>query len=152
VGLIVRGDPTKAHAGDRAVSQTLEVKTARRTQMVDITAEVARLVAAAGVAEGVCHLYVPHTTAGITINENDDPDVPRDIEAALDRLVPKEGPYKHCEGNADSHIKSTLTGVSQSVPIEGGRLALGRWQAVFFCEFDGPRRREVRVKIVPDPS
>ncbi len=101
---------------------------------------------------GVCHIYVPHTTAGVTINENDDPDVARDIEAMLDRLVPKDGPYQHWEGNADSHIKSALTGVSQTVMIEGARLALGRWQAIFFCEFDGPRERQVRVKILPDPA
>ncbi len=105
-----------------------------------------------GVAAGLCHLYVPHTTAGITINENDDPAVPRDIEAALDRLVPRDGRYEHAEGNADSHIKSTLVGASTSVEIEGGRLLLGRWQAVFFCEFDGPRQRQLRVKIVPDPG
>ena len=99
---------------------------------------------------GVCHLYVPHTTAGITINEGDDPDVARDIEAALDRMVPREAGYKHYEGNADSHIKSSLVGVSQRVLIEGGRLVLGRWQAVFFCEFDGPRAREVHLKIERD--
>ena len=144
------GPTTKAAIG--WLTRTLAVKTEQRTQLVDITAEVRKLVAESGCANGVCHLYVPHTTAGITINENDDPDVPRDIEAALDRLVPKDGPYKHWEGNADSHIKSTLTGVSQSVQIEGGRLVLGRWQAIFFCEYDGPRQREVRVKIVPDPA
>ncbi len=136
----------------RAHDCVLRVKTARRTQLVDITGEVARAVAESGIGAGVCHLYVPHTTAGITINENDDPAVPRDIEAALDRLVPQNASYQHWEGNADSHIKSTLTGVSRSVPVEHGRLALGRWQAVFFCEFDGPRERQVRVKIVADPA
>ena len=130
--------------------QVLNVRTARRTQLVDITREVEKLVSASGVSGGVCHLYVPHTTAAITINENDDPDVPRDIETMLDRLVPKDAGYKHYEGNADAHIKSTLVGVAQIVHIEGGRLQLGRWQAIFFCEFDGPRQREVRVKIVPD--
>ena len=132
-------------------TRVLEVKTTRRTHLLDITAEVEKLVAASGIQQGVCQLYVPHTTAGITINESDDPDVARDIEATLDRLVPKDGPYKHWEGNADSHIKSTLTGVSQTVPIEDGRLALGRWQGIFFCEFDGPRQRQVRVRIIPDP-
>ncbi len=117
---------------------------------MDITSDVQKLVSESGIASGVCHLYVPHTTAGLTINENDDPDVPRDIEAALDRLVPRSGDYKHREGNADAHIKSTLTGVSQRVFIEDGRLALGRWQAIFFCEFDGPRDRRVRIKIIPD--
>jgi len=134
----------------RAASCTLQVKTARRTQLLDITREVQRAVREAGVRSGVCHLYVPHTTAGITINENADPDVPRDIEGAMDRLVPKDGPYKHCEGNADAHIKSTLTGVSLSVEIAGGELQLGRWQGIFFCEYDGPRQREVRVRFVRD--
>ena len=133
------------------LSRALAVKTARRTQLVDITGEVRKLVAESGVRHGVCQLYVPHTTAGLTVNEGDDPDVARDIEAALDRLVPKDAPYRHGEGNADSHIKSALTGVSQTIPVEDARLALGRWQAIFFCEFDGPRQREVRVKIIPDP-
>ena len=131
---------------------TLTVKTSRRTELVNITAEVARLVAASGVTSGICYLYVPHTTAGVTINEGDDPDVARDIEAALDRMVPRDAGYKHYEGNSDSHIKSSLVGVSQSVLIGGGRLLLGRWQAIFFCEFDGPRHREVHLKIQPDAN
>ncbi|MBI1749807.1 MAG: YjbQ family protein [Acidobacteria bacterium] len=132
------------------MTRTLRVKTSRRTELQDITSAVQRVIHEAGVASGVCHLYVPHTTAGITINENADPDVPRDIEAAMDRMVPKDGPYKHFEGNADAHIKATLTGVSQSVQIENGELQLGRWQGIFFCEYDGPRQREVRVRIVRD--
>jgi len=142
--------PLKAAA--RSLLHTLEVKTTRRTELADVTAEVARLVAASGVTHGVCHLYVPHTTAGVTINEADDPDVARDIEATIDGLIPRSGPYRHAEGNADSHIKSSLAGVSQSVLIENGRLLLGRWQGIFFCEFDGPRHRQLRVKIVPDPT
>jgi secondary thiamine-phosphate synthase enzyme len=133
-------------------AQTIGVKTSRRTELVNITAEVARRVAASGIANGLCHLYVPHTTAGLTINEGDDPDVARDIEATLDRLVPRDAAYKHYEGNADSHVKTTLVGVSQTVFIEGGRLALGRWQAIFFCEFDGPRSREVHLKIQAAPG
>jgi len=129
----------------------LEVRTSRRTELKDVTAEIQRVLDESGCASGICYLYVSHTTAGLTINEGDDPAVARDIEATLDRLVPRKASYEHLEGNADSHVKSTLTGVSQSVLIENGRLALGRWQAIFFCEFDGPRRREVRVKIVPDP-
>ena len=143
--------PSTQHS-PRTFTRVLAVKSSRRTHLVDITSDVARAVADSGVRAGLCHLYVPHTTAGITINENDDPAVPRDIETALDRLVPRDAGYKHLEGNADSHIKSTLTGVSRSVPIKEGRLLLGRWQAIFFCEFDGPRRREVQVKIVPDPG
>ncbi len=145
-------DSPSAKRAVAARARVLEVKSTRRTELVDITAEVEKVVAASGVAHGICHLYVPHTTAGITVNESDDPDVARDIEAALDRLVPKNGAYKHWEGNADSHIKSALTGVSQTIHIEDGRLALGRWQGIFFCEFDGPRRRQVRVRVVPDPA
>jgi secondary thiamine-phosphate synthase enzyme len=141
-------------ASQRAGSlrRTLAVKTSRRTQLLDITSDVSRVVAESGVKNGLCCLYTPHTTAGITINENDDPDVPRDIESTLDRLVPSGAGYRHREGNADSHIKSTLTGVSQTVFIEEGQLVLGRWQAIFFCEFDGPRHREVHVKILRDET
>ena len=144
----IAGRASKAHS--RGLVRLLGLKTAQRTDLVDITREVEEIVAESGIAEGECHLYVPHTTAGITINENDDPDVARDIATALDRLVPKDARYHHLEGNADSHVKSALTGVAQTIPIEGGRLLLGRWQGIFFCEFDGPRQRQVRVKIVPD--
>ena len=132
--------------------ETLHLKTSRRTEWVNITAEVSHYVAASGVSSGVCQVYIPHTTAGVTINEGDDPDVARDMEAAFDRLVPREAGYKHYEGNSDSHIKASMVGCSQNVWIENGRLRLGRWQAIFFCEFDGPRNREVLVKIVPDPA
>jgi secondary thiamine-phosphate synthase enzyme len=133
-------------------TETLRLKTSRRTEWVNITSEVNRCVVSSGVSAGVCHLYVPHTTAGVTVNEGDDPDVARDMEAAFDRMVPRDAGYKHYEGNSDSHIKATLVGSSQSVWIEHGRLRLGRWQSIFFCEFDGPRDREVLVKIVPDPA
>jgi len=129
---------------------TLRVKTTRRTQLVDVTAEVQKTVKESGVAAGVCYLYVPHTTAGIVINEHADPDVASDVEAALARLIPHQGPYRHSEGNSDSHIKTVLTGASQVVLLEGGRLALGRWQGIFFCEFDGPRERTLWIKIVAD--
>lgn len=134
----------------RELRKTVTLKTVKRTELVDITRDVANFVKESGVRSGICCIFVPHTTAGVTINENDDPDVPRDIENALDRLVPKDAGYKHWEGNADSHIKSTLTGVSQTIHIEDGRLMLGRWQAVFFCEYDGPRQREVHLKIIRD--
>jgi secondary thiamine-phosphate synthase enzyme len=130
--------------------QTLIVKTDRRTQLVDVTAQVQKAVASSGVASGTCYLYVPHTTAAITINECADPDVARDVEGALDRLVPKTGPYRHSEGNSDSHVKAVLVGSSEIVLVEGGKLALGRWQGVFFCEFDGPRERRLQVKVVAD--
>lgn len=131
---------------------TLTVKTDRRTQAIDVTAQVKRVVRESGVQSGVCHLYVPHTTAAIFINENADPDVARDIEATLDRLVPLAGDYRHAEGNADSHIKSILVGASQCVLIENGQLVLGRWQGIFFCEWDGPRERRLLVKIARDAS
>jgi secondary thiamine-phosphate synthase enzyme len=134
----------------KAFTQTLEVKSQRRTQLLDVTVDVQRAVVASGVQHGLCHLYVSHTTAAITINESADPDVARDIEASLDRLVPPDGPYKHFEGNADSHVKSSLVGVSQTISIENGHLLLGRWQGIFFCEFDGPRTRHLHLRIVPD--
>src|SRR5512145_1333246 len=133
-------------AGWRVVA----VETSARTQIKDITREVARVVKESGVENGACQLYVPHTTAGIVINESDDPDVARDIGDALDRLVPRNAGYKHYEGNADSHIKASLVGSSQVVPIEGSKLGLGRWQGILFAEFDGPRRREVKVRIAAD--
>ena len=130
--------------------QTLHVKTDRRTQLVDVTAQVQKAVASSGVTAGVCHLYVPHTTAAITITECADPDVARDVEGALDRLIPLAGPYRHSEGNSDSHVKAVLVGASQIIHVEGGKLVLGRWQGVFFCEFDGPRERRLQVKVVGD--
>jgi secondary thiamine-phosphate synthase enzyme len=130
--------------------QTLSVKTSRRTQLVDVTAQVQKVVAGSGVSTGICYLYVPHTTAAITINECADPEVARDIESALDRLVPKTGPYRHSEGNSDSHVKSVLVGASQIIHVEGGKLVLGRWQGVFLCEFDGPRERRLLMRIVGD--
>ena len=138
--------------GGPSAIRLLTLRTSRRTELVDLTAQVERAVAAAGVRSGVCYLTVPHTTAGIVVNENDDPNVARDIEAVLDKLAPPNDGYRHLEGNADAHIKSALVGVSQVVFIEGGRLALGRWQGIFFCEFDGPRERQVRLKILADSA
>jgi len=116
--------------------------------MEEITNRVNDVIQRSGVEEGVCYLYLPHTTAGIVINENADPSVGRDILDRLDTLVPSKGSYHHLEGNAPAHIKSTLTGLSLTVPIDNGRLALGRWQGVFLCEFDGPRDRTVVVQIL----
>ncbi len=124
-----------------------QVSTARRTQLVDVTERVAEAVARSGVAEGVCHVFVPHTTAGVTINEGADPDVAADIESHLGELVPREAAYEHEEGNSDSHIKSVLVGPSCSAPVRGGKLALGTWQAIFLCEWDGPRTRRVEVGV-----
>ena len=126
---------------------TFEVETRRRAQLVDVTERVADIVKRSGVEEGVCHVYIPHTTAGVTINEGADPDVPQDVEALLARLVPKEARYKHSEGNSDAHIKTALIGPECTAPVRGGRLALGRWQAMFLCEWDGPRTRRVEVAV-----
>jgi secondary thiamine-phosphate synthase enzyme len=132
--------------------RSIKLRTSRRTEMKNVTPEVEKAVRDSGCVSGVCHLYVPHTTAGVIVNEGYDPDVARDIEGALDRLVPDSPHFKHSEGNSDSHIKTALVGSSETVWIENGKLALGRWQQIFFAEFDGPRSRELRVKIVSDPS
>ncbi|MCL6612528.1 MAG: secondary thiamine-phosphate synthase enzyme YjbQ [Peptococcaceae bacterium] len=126
---------------------TLEVVTRQRTELVDITAGIRRLAAGSGIREGVAHIFAPHTTAAITINENADPTVVRDILAALERLVPQRGDYRHGEGNSDAHIKASLLGSSLTVLISGGDLLLGTWQGIFFCEFDGPRKRKVWVSF-----
>lgn len=141
-------EKNRTAAGSTVSWQGISLQTSARTHIKDITKEIARLVKQAGVENGVCYLYVPHTTAGILVNESDDPDVARDIGDTLDRLVPRDVGYKHYEGNADSHIKASLVGTSEAIPIEGGQLALGRWQGIFFCEFDGPRQRTVKVRIL----
>jgi secondary thiamine-phosphate synthase enzyme len=143
--------PTQAQRGP-SLKRTLHIRTSRRTELKNVTDEIQKLVRTSGCAEGVCHLYVPHTTAGVLINEGDDPDVARDIEAALDRMIPHKGDYRHAEGNSDSHIKTALIGSSETVWIEKSEISLGRWQSIFFAEFDGPRSRELHVKIVPDPA
>ena len=130
--------------------ETVRVKTDRKTQLVDVTVQVQRVVAEAKVESGVCYVYVPHTTAAVMINEHADPDVATDLEGVFDRLVPHAGPYRHSEGNTDSHAKAVMVGASQVVFVEKGKLALGTWQGVFFCEFDGPRERKMWVKVVGD--
>lgn len=124
----------------------LTIRTTAGTEMIDITDRVAAAVGESGIKNGFCRVFVPHTTAAVTINENADPDVPRDILAALDRIVPLSAGYRHAEGNAAAHIKASLFGASQTVLVENGRLVLGTWQSLFFCEFDGPRTRRVLVK------
>ncbi len=124
------------------------IKTTRRSELIDITAQVASVVEASGLAEGVAHIYVPHTTCGITINESADPSVAADILMYLDELVPRDHPkYRHAEGNTDAHIKASLMGSSATVFIEGSRLLLGTWQGIFLGEFDGPRTRRVIVRV-----
>ena len=127
----------------------IDILTRAEATLEDITHRLSEVVRRSGVEEGACHLFVPHTTAGIIINENDDPAVGRDILARLEALVPSKGNYHHLEGNAPAHIKASLVGSSQTVPIEKGRLVLGRWQGVFLCEFDGPRERSVLVQVIP---
>lgn len=131
-------------------THTINVRTSRRTELRNVTREIERFVRASAFQSGVCHLHVPHSTAGILINEGYDPDVARDMEGAFDRLVPDHAHFKHSEGNSDAHIKTALAGSSAIVWIENGRLSLGRWQQIFFAEFDGPRTRELRVKVVED--
>jgi secondary thiamine-phosphate synthase enzyme len=128
--------------------QTLSVPTSRRIEMVDITGEIEELVQKLGVAEGVCHLFVAHTTAGLTINENADPSVPADILMVLNRIISDKEAYRHLEGNSPAHIKASVMGPNLTVLVSHGRLLLGTWQGVFLCEFDGPRTRKVHMKIM----
>lgn len=132
--------------------KNIAIKTKSRTEFVDITSEIQLLVDAEQVKSGLCHVYVPHTTAGITINEGADPSVAKDIQKTLNKLIPYNFNYSHMEGNSDAHIKASLVGESKTIIIDAGKLFLGTWQAVFFCEFDGPRHRRVIVKFMRDSS
>lgn len=129
-----------------------EVKTSKREQLLDVTDRVATEVRDSGVAEGWALVFVPHTTAGVTVNENADPTVCRDLLEGLRRLAPREADWSHAEGNADSHLKASLMGSSVTVPVSGGALVLGTWQGVYLCEFDGPRRRQVLVQTAAAAS
>ena len=126
----------------------LTVKTKSRTELIDITSEVQNTVRSSSIADGICMLYVPHTTAAITINESADPSVKADILMILNEIVPWKAKYRHLEGNSPAHVKSTLVGASELVAIENGRLVLGTWQGIFFCEFDGPRTRKLHVNLM----
>ena len=128
----------------------INVRSSQRSEFIDITEKVNEVIKEAGIVSGICYVYVPHTTAAVTINEGADPSVHRDIQNALTRLVPQEMNYSHREGNADAHIKSSIIGASQLVIIDGGRLVLGTWQAVYLCEFDGPRHRRLTLKLIAD--
>jgi secondary thiamine-phosphate synthase enzyme len=127
---------------------TIEIRTRSREEFVDLTAEVGRAVAASGVKSGLCVVAVPHTTAGVTVNENADPDVRADMAMTLRRIVPDALPYAHGEGNSPAHAKSSLIGSSVTLIVEGGKLQLGTWQGIFFCEFDGPRNRQAWVQVL----
>jgi secondary thiamine-phosphate synthase enzyme len=128
--------------------ETIGIKTSSRAEVVDITRRVQEVVSNSGTTSGLAVVCTAHTTAGLTINENADPDVQSDLLQGLARLAPQSGPYAHNEGNADAHIKMTLAGQSVSVPVEGGELQLGTWQGIYFCEFDGPRQRRVMVQVL----
>ena len=130
--------------------QTFEVKTSTQTEFMDVTRSVQEAVKKTGVEDGICIIFIPHTTAAVTINENADPSVVRDILMELNKVVPFKDQYQHLEGNSPAHIKSSLVGSSQIVFVESGELVLGTWQGIFFCEFDGPRNRKVYVKVIPD--
>ncbi|MGN0708724.1 MAG: secondary thiamine-phosphate synthase enzyme YjbQ [Anaerovoracaceae bacterium] len=127
--------------------EIINVRTTEHTQLIDITDEVRSAVRKSGVMDGLCTVFVPHTTAAVTINENADPDVVRDCIMEINKIVPWEDGYRHFEGNSAAHLKSSLTGCSEQIIIEDGRLVLGTWQGIYFCEYDGPRERKVIVKV-----
>lgn len=126
----------------------ISIITKKRTELIEITSHIQREVRASAVKEGVCYVYVPHTTAAVTINERADPSVVNDIKNFLNKLIPCDGHFFHAEGNADAHIKSSFLGCSKAIIIKEGNLLLGTWQGIFFCEFDGPRNRKVYVKVI----
>lgn len=128
--------------------EKIRVKTTSRVQFVDITSEVVKVIEKSGVKNGLCVVFVPHTTAGVTLNENADPTVRRDIMDTLSAIVPENGRYSHLEGNADAHIKASLVGSSVTLIVEEGRPVFGTWQGIYLCEFDGPRVRTVYVKVL----
>jgi len=130
--------------------EKISIKTAKRIDLIDITGQIQNIVSKSKAKDGICFVFCPHTTAGLTINENADPQVKRDITNTLNKLVPDNAGYAHSEGNADSHIKSSLFGSTLTIFIEDGQLAFGTWQGIYFCESDGPRSREVWIKILAD--
>lgn len=130
--------------------QTLTVRTNDRTEFLDLTRQIQAAVQESGVREGLCHLFVPHTTAAVTINENADPSVKTDILLVLNKIISDHEPYRHLEGNSPAHIKASLFGPQLTLMVSGGRLVLGTWQGIYFCEFDGPRTRRLHLKIVAD--
>ena len=132
------------------VIQTFQVRTSQPAELIDITHSVQEAVKKTGVEEGICFIFIPHTTAAVTINENADPSVSLDIVMELNKIIPLQGRYQHLEGNSPAHIRASLIGCSQTVFVESGKLALGTWQGIFFCEFDGPRNRSVYVKVLKE--
>lgn len=136
--------------GPQSRLHTLEVETFARETCKDITREIDKLIAASGIVDGVCHIFAMHTTAAILINENDDPAFTQDLNDFLARVAPRDHRYRHNDGNCDAHLKASLIGSSKAILVESSRLVLGRWQGIYLAEFDGPRRRTLKVKIVAD--
>ena len=129
------------------MTKTIPISTGSRTEFIDVTAKVRQVVKESGVKDGTCTVYVPHTTAAVTINENADPSVRRDVLASLNKLIPFDADYSHSEGNSAAHIKASIIGSSETIIVVDGRLALGTWQGIYYCEFDGPRRRTLLVQV-----
>jgi secondary thiamine-phosphate synthase enzyme len=134
----------------QARTSTIQIETHARIEFKDITEHIQKVIADSGVQNGVCYVFAPHTTAAILVQENDDPALQKDLAEFVEQLAPRAKEYHHNDGNCDSHLKAAVIGSSKTLLIENRRLILGRWQGVFYCEFDGPRRRELRVKVVPD--
>jgi secondary thiamine-phosphate synthase enzyme len=132
--------------------QRISINTKAKVEFQDITRLIQDIVSSSHIQSGVCHVFVPHTTAGVTINEHADPSVVKDIAAQFDVLVPQHDNYRHLEGNSPAHIKATIVGSSETIIIDNGRLVLGTWQGIFFCEFDGPRNRDLLIKLVQDEN
>lgn len=148
MAIIRQGSDYNANPLLRGDDMRFQVRSTEREQLIDITLQVAEAVSASGVRDGVVHVFVAHTTAGVTINENADPDVVWDLLAGLRSTYPRDAGWRHREGNADAHLKSTVVGSSVTVPVEAGRMVLGTWQSLWFCEFDGPRMRSVVVTVL----
>ena len=129
------------------MTKTIPISTGSRTEFIDVTGKVGQVVKESGVKDGTCTVYVPHTTAAVTINENADPSVRRDVLASLNKLIPFDADYSHSEGNSAAHIKASIIGSSETIIVVDGRLALGTWQGIYYCEFDGPRRRTLLVQV-----
>jgi secondary thiamine-phosphate synthase enzyme len=129
------------------MTKTIPISTGSRTEFIDVTGKVRQVVKESGVKDGTCTVYVPHTTAAVTINENADPSVRRDVLASLNKLIPFDADYSHSEGNSAAHIKASIIGSSETIIVVDGRLALGTWQGIYYCEFDGPRRRTLLVQV-----
>jgi secondary thiamine-phosphate synthase enzyme len=134
--------------GKKEDNMQLKVKTSAKTELIDITSKISEVVRSEGVKDGLCFLYVPHTTGAITINESADPAVKSDILMVLNQMVPWQADYRHLEGNSPAHVKASMIGASELIAIENGKLVLGTWQGIFFCEFDGPRTRKLHVRFI----